>query len=94
MSNTGDELKEKIEEILRQKAETSTDDLSDSEHGYIDALIWLKEGSIPLTDEGLGKEIKEQTYADKDLSKEYRDGYDSALKMVLKMLNESLKNPS
>ena len=89
MSKVQNELKEKIEELIRQKAESSTsDELSDSEHGYVDALIWLKEGSIQLTNEGIGKEIVEQTYADKDSSKEYRDGYDSALKQVLKILIE------
>lgn len=89
MSKVETELKEKIEEIIRQKAESSgADELSDSEHGYVDALIWLKEGSIQLTDEGIGKEIVERTYADKDPSKEYCDGYDSALKRVLKMLIE------
>lgn len=85
------ELREKIDEIIRQKAESSTDEPSDSEHGYIDALIWLKEGSIPLTNEGIGKEILELTYADKDASKEYCDGYASALKLVLKILNELKK---
>ena len=85
-------LKEKIEEMIRQKAESSmVDELSDSEHGYVDALIWLKEGSIQFTDEGIGKEIVVQTYADKDSSKEYCDGYDSALKLVLKMLIELKK---
>jgi hypothetical protein len=80
-------LTEKIEEIIRQKAESSvTDELSDSEHGYVDVLIWLKEGSIQLTNEGIGKEIVEPTYADKDQSKEYYDGYDSALKQLLKIL--------
>ena len=89
MRKVENELKEKIEEIIRQKAESSaTDELSDSEHGYVDALIWLKEGSIQLTTEGIGKEIVERTYADKDSSKEYCDGYDSALKLVLKMLIE------
>ena len=92
MSNVENELKEKIEEIIRQKAESSTtDELSDSEHGYVDALIWLKEGSIQLTNEDIRKEIVEQTYADKDASKEYCDGYDSALKLVLKMLIELKK---
>jgi hypothetical protein len=86
------ELKEKIDEIIRQKAESSmSDELSESEHGFIDALIWLKEGSIQLTNEGIGKEIVAQIYADKDPSKEYSDGYDSALKLVLKMLIE-IKN--
>jgi hypothetical protein len=86
------ELKEKIEEIIRQKAESSvSDDLSESEHGFIDALIWFKEGSIQLTNEGIGKEIVERTYADKDPSKEYCDGYDSALKLVLKILIEMKK---
>jgi hypothetical protein len=91
VSKVETELREKIDEIIRQKAESSTEELSDSEHGYIDALIWLKEGSIPLTDEGIGKEIKEQTYADKDSGKEYRYGYDLSLKMVLQMLNELKK---
>jgi hypothetical protein len=86
------ELKEKIEEIIRQKAESSTtDELSDSEHGYVDALIWLKEGSIQLTNEGIGKEIVEPTYADPDQTKEYYKGYDSALKQVLKILIELKK---
>jgi hypothetical protein len=88
VSKVENELKEKIEEIIRNKAESSADELSDSEHGFIDALIWLKEGSIQLTNEGIGKEIEERTYADKDSSKEYCDGYDSALKLVLKMLIE------
>ncbi len=91
MSKVENELKEKIDEVIRQKAESATDELSDSEHGYVDALIWLKEGSIPLTDEGIGKEIVERTYADKDPSREYCDGYDSALKLVLKMLIELKK---
>ena len=91
MSNVENELKEKIDEIIRQKAESATDELSDQEHVYVDALIWLKEGSIPLTNEGLGKEIVERTYADKDPSKEYCEGYDSALKLVLKMLIELKK---
>ena len=89
MSKVETELKEKIDEIIRRKAESSvTDELSDSEHGYVDALIWLKEGSIQLTNNGVGKEIVERTYADPDQSKEYCDGYDSALKLVLKMLIE------
>ncbi len=91
MSKIENELKERIEQIIRHKAESSTDELSDSEHGYVDALIWLKEGSIQLTNEGITKEIMERTYADKDPSKEYCDGYDSALKLVLKILLE-LKN--
>ena len=92
MGNVENELKEKIDGIIRQKAESSvSDELSDSEHGYIDALIWLKEGSIQLTNEGIGKEIMERTYADKDSSKEYCDGYDSALKLVLKMVIELKK---
>ena len=93
MSNVENKLKEKIDEIIRQKAESSsdTDELSESEHGFVDALIWLKEGSIQLTDEGIGKEIADQTYADKDHGKEYHDGYDSALKLVLKTLNELKK---
>ncbi len=88
MSKVENELKEKIDEIVRQKAESATDELSDLEHGYVDALIWLKEGSIQLTNEGIGKEIMERTYADKDSSKEYCEGYDSALNLVLKMLIE------
>jgi hypothetical protein len=91
MSKIENELKERIEQIIRHKAESSTDELSDSEHGYVDALIWLKEGSIQLTNEGITKEIMERTYADKDPSKEYCDGYDSALNLVLKILLE-LKN--
>ena len=92
MNRVENELKEKIEEIIRQKAESSTsDELSDSEHGYVDALIWLKEGSIQLTNEGIGKEIVERTYADKDPNKEYLDGYDSALKLMLGMLIELKK---
>jgi hypothetical protein len=92
VSKVENEFKEKIEEIIRKKAEASTaDELSDSEHGYVDALIWLKEGSIQLTDEGIGKETVERTYADKDSSKEYGDGYDSALRLVLKMLIELKK---
>ena len=91
MSKVETELKLKIEEILMQKAESSADELSDSDHGYVDALIWLKEGSIQLTNEGIGKEIVEQKYADPDQSKEYCDGYDSALKQVLKILIELKK---
>ena len=91
MSKVENELKEKIEEIIRQKSESATDELSDSEHGYVDALIWLKEGSIQLTNEGIGKEIVGRTYADKDPSKQYCNGYDSALKLVLKMLIELKK---
>ena len=92
MSKVENELKEKIEEIIRQKAESSTtDELSDSEHGFVDALIWLKDGFIKLTNEGIGNEIVERTYSDKDSSKEYCDGYDSALKLVLKMLIELKK---
>ena len=92
MSKVETELKGKIEELIRQKAESAeTDELSDLEHGYVDALIWLKEGSIQLTNEGIGKEIVERTYADKDPSKEYLDGYDSALKLVLKILIELKK---
>ena len=92
MSEVENELREKINEIIRKKAESSeTDELSNSEHGYVDALIWLKEGSIQLTNEGIEKEMVERTYADPDQSKEYCDGYDSALKLVLKMLTE-LKN--
>jgi hypothetical protein len=92
VSNVENQLKEKIEELIRQKAELSTsDEISDSDHGYVDALIWFKEGSIQLTNEGIGKEIVQRTYADKDPSKEYLDGYDSALKLVLKILNELKK---
>ncbi len=92
MSKVENQLKERIDDLIRQKAESSTtDELSDSEHGYVDALIWLKEGSIQPTNEGIGKEIVERTYADKDSSKEYCDGYDSALKLVLRMLIELKK---
>lgn len=92
MSKVEGELKGKIEELIRQKAESSvTDELSDSEHGYVDALIWLKEGSIQLTNEGIGKEVVERKYADSDQSKEYVDGYDSALQLVLKTLIELKK---
>ena len=92
VSKVENELKEKIDEVIRQKAESSeSDELSNSEHGYVDALIWLKEGSIQLTNEGIEKEIVERTYADPDQSKEYYDGYDSALKLVLKMLIELKK---
>lgn len=92
MSKVEAELKGKVEELIRLKAESSvTDELSDSDHGYVDALIWLKEGSIQLTNEGIGKEIVERTYADPDQSKEYCDGYDSALQLVLKMLLELKK---
>ncbi len=92
VSKLESELKEKIDEIIRQKAESSeTDELSNAEHGYVDALIWLKEGSIQLTNEGIEKETVEQTYADPDQSKEYYNGYDSALKLVLKMLIELKK---
>ncbi len=87
MSKIENELKEKIDELIRQKAEsTITDELSDPEHGYVDALIWLKEGSIQLTKQGIEKEMVQRTYADKDSRKEYYDGYDSALKQVYKML--------
>jgi len=89
VSKVENELKEKINEIIKQKAEASeTDELSDSEHGYVDALIWLKEGSIQLTNEGLEKEMVERTYADPDQTTEYYVGYDSALKLVLKTLIE------
>ena len=92
MSKVEVELKEKVEELIRQKAESSeSDELSDSDHGYVDALIWLKEGSIPLTNEGIGKEILEPTYADPDQNKEYYEGYNSALKQVLKTLIELKK---
>ncbi|HKM60528.1 MAG TPA: hypothetical protein VJY36_06615 [Candidatus Bathyarchaeia archaeon] len=92
VSKVENELKEKIEGVIRQKAESSeSDELSNSEHGYVDALIWLKEGSIQLSNEGIEKEIVERTYADPDQSKEYYDGYDSALKLVLKMLIELKK---
>lgn len=47
MSNFENELKARIEEMIRQKAESATaEEHSDFEHGFIDALIWLKEGSI------------------------------------------------
>ena len=93
MGKVVSELKGKIDELVRQKAESSeTDELSDSEHGYVDALKWLKEGSIQLTKEGIGKEMVERSYADPDQSTEYNEGYDSALTLVLKTLIE-LKNP-
>jgi hypothetical protein len=89
VSKVESELKAKIEELIMQKAESATEEApSDSEHGFMDALIWFKEGSIQLSNEGIGKEIVELSYADKDPSKEYCDGYGSALKLVLKMLNE------
>ncbi len=91
MSKVENQLKEKIDEILRQKAESSSDEPSDLDHGFADALIWLKEGSIPLTTEGIKKEIIKRTYADKDASKEYCEGYDSALKQVLKIIRELKK---
>jgi len=92
VSKVENELKEKIDEVIRQKAESSeSDELSNSEHGYVDALIWLREGSIQLTNEGIEKEIVERTYADPDQSKEYYDGYDSALKLVLRTLIELKK---
>ena len=73
--------------MLREKAELSeTDELPDSDHGYVDALIWLKEGSIQLTNEGIGKEIEMRKYADPDQCTEYYDGYESALKVMLKIL--------
>ncbi len=87
MSKVENRLKKEIDEMLRQKAESSSDEPSDLDHGYADALIWLKEGSISLTNEGIEKEIVKRTYADKDASKEYCEGYDSALKQVLKILN-------
>jgi hypothetical protein len=92
VSNVENVLKEKIEDLIRQKAESSSNDISDLEHGYVDALIWFKEGSIPLTNDGIGKEILERIYADKDPSKEYLDGYESALKQVQKMLIELKKS--
>jgi hypothetical protein len=91
VSNVENELKEKIDEIIRLKAESVTDELSDSEHGFVDALIWLKEGSIQLTNEGIGKEIVNRTYADPQQSTKYYEGYDAALRQLLKNLNE-LKN--
>ena len=92
VSNIESVLKERIDGIIKEKAESSTtDELSDFDHGFIDALIWLKEGSIQLTDEGLKKEIVERIYADKGASKEYCDGYDSALKQVLRMIGELKK---
>ena len=89
MSKAEDRLREKIEEMLRQKAESETDELPDSEHGYVDALIWLQEGSIQLTNEGVEKEMDERKYADKGQSTEYYDGYGSALKVVSKMLADT-----
>jgi hypothetical protein len=86
VSKSEDKLKVKIDEMLRQKAEScETAELPDSDHGYVDALIWLKEGSIQLTPEGLGKEIEVRKYADPDQSKAYYDGYESALKILLKI---------
>jgi hypothetical protein len=91
MSSVEDQLKEKIDELIRQKAESSSDEPSDFDHGYVDALIWLKEGSIPLSDEGLRKEIAQRTYADAGAGKEYCEGYDNALKQVKKILSELKK---
>lgn len=87
MSKAEIRAKEKIEEMIRQKAELSeTDEIPDSEHGYVDALIWLKEGSIQLTREGIEKEMEMRKYADPDQSTEYNDGYESALKVILRTL--------
>ena len=92
MSKVEINLKEKIDEIIRQKAEsTESDELSDSDHGYVDALMWLKEGSIQFTDEGIKNEIVKRSYADPDQNTEYYEGYDSALKLILEILVE-LKN--
>lgn len=91
MSNIEGELKERIDELIRDKAESASDELSDSEHGYVDALIWLKEGSIQLTNEGIGKEMVNHLYADPQQSTNYYEGYNVALQQVLKILIE-LKN--
>ena len=92
MSTVENKLKDNINELITQKAESSeTVDLSDSEHGYVDALIWLKEGSIQLTKEGVEKERLERKYADPEQSTVYYDGYDSALKQVLKMIEKLTK---
>jgi hypothetical protein len=86
VSKAEDKLKEKIDEMLRQKAEScEEDEFPDSDHGYVDALIWLKEGSIQLTKEGIGKEIEKRKYADPNQRTEYYEGYESALEMVLKI---------
>lgn len=91
MSKAEIKLKEKIEELLSQKAESETDELPDSEHGYVDALLWLQEGSIQLTVDSVKKEIKAREYADKNQSKEYYEGYESALTVILKMLADIKK---
>ena len=89
MSEAEIKIKEKIDEMLRRKAESSeTDELPDSDHGYVDALIWLKEGSIQLTNEGIKKEMEMPKYADPDQCQEYYDGYQSALKAVQKALSD------
>jgi len=82
-------IKEKIDEMIRIRAELSvTDELPDSDHGYVDALIWLKEGSIQLTNEGIKKEMGIRKYADPDQCQEYYDGYESALKAVQKVISD------
>jgi hypothetical protein len=91
VSNVESDLKVKIGDIIREKAESAAEELTDSEHGYVDALIWLKDGSIQLTNEGIGKEIVNRSYADPQQSEKYYEGYDAALKQVLKILIE-LKN--
>jgi hypothetical protein len=89
VSNAEDKMKEKIDELLRKKAEScETDELPDSDHGYVDALMWLKEGSIQLTRDGIGKEIERRKYADPDQSTQYYAGYESALKILLKIRAE------
>jgi len=87
MSKPEKELKERINKVLEQKiAECDIDTLPDHEHGYVDALLWLQDGSIQLTREGIKKELKEREFADKNESKAYYDGYDSALEDFLKLL--------
>jgi hypothetical protein len=88
VSDVENELKEKIDEIIKLKAESVTDELSDSEHGYVDALIWLKDGSIQLSNEGIGKEMVNRSYADPQQSTKYYEGYNAALQQVLKILTE------
>jgi hypothetical protein len=86
MGEAETELKEKIDVLLRKIAERNTDALPEYDHGYTDALIWLQEGSIPLTREGIKKEQKERAYADKNENRIYYHGYNSALETVLNLL--------
>jgi hypothetical protein len=83
-----DKTRRKIEGILSQKAESETDDLPDSEHGYVDALLWIQEGSIQLTLNSIKKEMEERKYADRSQSEEYYNGYESGLASIFKMLAE------